>query len=224
MFFGKVSDTVSELLKNYHRVIITGDHGTSRLAARFFHARDGLPAPKNATVLSHGRYCSVESVPATTYEMIKEASDAAGTHYLVFSSYDHFTIGGFAAGGDDSNARYGEVHGGATPEEMIVPVVVFESKQQLPLTVKWADQKPEVKLKKRIAKTKLEFSRDVKSLQVKFGAIDASCASETGKVWSITLERIEPGQYTPVIVADGQFINIDMPLTVLLALGGGGDL
>lgn len=224
MFFGKVSDTVSELLKSYQRVIITGDHGTSRLAARFFHTRDGLPAPKNATVLSHGRYCSVESVPATTYEMIKEASDTVGTHYLVFSSYDHFTISGFAAGGDDNNAVYGEVHGGATPEEMIVPVVVFESKQQLPLTVKWANHKSEIKLKKHIAKTKLEFNRDVKSLQVKVGAINASCISETGKVWSITLERIDPGHYSPVIVADGQIISIDTPLTVLPALGGGGDL
>lgn len=224
MFFNKVSDTVSELMKNYHRVIITGDHGTSRLAARFFHTRDGVPAPKGAIVFSHGRYCSIETVPATTYETIKEASDSAGNHYLVFGSYDHFTIGGFAAGGDEDNAIYGEVHGGATPEEMIVPVVVFESKQQLLLTVKWEGQKSEAKLKKRIARAKLEFSRDVKALQVKVGATDATCVSENGKVWSIALKRIEPGQYMPVIVADGQIISIDIPLTVVSALGEGGDL
>lgn len=224
MFFNKVSDTISELLNSYHRVIITSDHGTSRLAARFFHTRNGLSAPKNAKILSHGRYCSVENIPEITYETIKEASDAAGTHYLVFGSYDHFTIGGFAAGGDENNAIYGEVHGGATPEEMIVPVVVFESKQQLPLTAKWADQKSEVKLKKHTAKVKLEFSRDVKVLQVKAGVTDATCVSENGKVWSLTLERIEPGPYMPVIVADGQIISIDTPLTVLPALGGGGDL
>ena len=123
-----------------------------------------------------------------------------------------------------NNAVYGEVHGGATPEEMIVPVVVFENKQQLPLTVKWVNHKSEIKLKKHIAKTKLEFNRDVKSLQVKVGAINAGCISETGKVWSISLERIEPGQYSPVIVADGQIISIDTPLNVLPALGGGGDL
>lgn len=222
MFFKKVSNTISELLNSYHRVVITSDHGTSRLAARFFHTRGGLPAPKNAKVLSHGRYCGVENIPETTYETIKDASDAAGNHYLVFDSYDHFTIGGFAAGGDEDNAIYGEVHGGATPEEMIVPVVVFESKQQLPLTAKW--EKSEVKLKKRTAKAKLEFSRDVKSLQVKAGATDATCVSESGKVWSLTLERIKPGPYMPVIVADGQIISIDTPLTVLPALGGGGDL
>lgn len=222
MFFKKVSNTISELLNSYHRVVITSDHGTSRLAARFFHTRGGLPAPKNAKVLSHGRYCGVENTPETTYETIKEASDAAGNHYLVFNSYDHFTIGGFAAGGDEDNAIYGEVHGGATPEEMIVPVVVFESKQQLPLTAKW--EKSEVKLKKRTAKAKLEFSRNVKSLQVKAGATDAACVSESGKVWSLTFDGIKPGPYMPAIVADGQIISIDTPLTVLPALGGGGDL
>lgn len=223
-FLNKVADTVNDLLKQYHRVIITGDHGTSRLAARFFHIRDGLPAPKNATVLSHGRYCSIENEPEITYDMVKEASDAAGNHYLVFCSYDHFIIGGFAAGGDEDNVLYGEVHGGATPEEMIVPVVVFESKSQLPATVKWEGQRSEAKLKRRVARAKLEFSRDVKTLQVKVGPVDAVCVTENGKVWSIELERIEPGQYMPVIVADGQIISIDTPLTVISALGEGGDL
>lgn len=34
-FFSKVVDKVEELFQKYHRVIITGDHGSSRLAARF---------------------------------------------------------------------------------------------------------------------------------------------------------------------------------------------
>lgn len=219
-FFGKVSDTVHNLLQSYHRVIITGDHGTSRLAARSFHTKDGLPAPKGAVVFSHGRYCSVETVPSVLYESLQEVTDAAGHTYLVFRSYDHFTIGGFAAGAE----TYGEIHGGATPEEMIVPVVVIDSNTPLPLSVQWADQKSEVKLKRQKAVAKLTFSRDVKTLQVKAGTVDGDCVTENGKVWSVTLTGIKPGTYTPVIVADGQILAIDTPLTVLSALQGGGDL
>ncbi len=218
-FFTKVSDTVHSLLQRYHRVLITGDHGTSRLAARSFHTREGLPAPKDAVVYSHGRYCSVETVPSVLYEGLQEATDAAGHTYLVFRTYDHFTIGGFAAGAE----TYGEIHGGATPEEMIVPVVVVDSNTPLPLSVQWADQRSEVKLKKQKATAKLTFDREVKTLQVKVGTIDGACASENGKVWSVTFTGITPGTYTPVIVADGQILSIT-PLTVLSALQGGGDL
>ena len=223
-FFKNLSETVNELFKSYHRVIITGDHGTSRLAARFFHTRDGLQPPKDATVFSHGRYCSVTSVPTTTYDKIKSASDWDGNKYLVFASYDHFKTSGFATSSNDDQALYGEIHGGASPEEMIVPVVVFESNQPLPLTVQWKDNKSEVRLKKRKVKAKLEFSRAIKELKVTLGHIEATCSSEDGKIWSVEFEKIEPGEYNPVIMADGQYITIDSPLKVISALGGGGDL
>lgn len=223
-FFFTVSETAQHLLQSYPRVLITGDHGTSRLAARFFHSREGLPAPQNAMVCSHGRYCSVQNVPSTTYETLQEATDAAGNAYLVFRSYDHFTIGGFATGTETEHVVYGEIHGGATPEERIVPVVVLERKEPLPLSVQWADQKSELKRKRRMATGRLAFSQAVQTLQVNVGAVEAVCVSETGKVWSFTLTNIEPGTYNPVIVADGQLLSIDTPLTVVSALQGGGDL
>lgn len=223
-FFDKVSDKVNELLKKYQRVIITGDHGTSRLAARFFHTRKGLPIFKDATPLSHGRYCSIKSKPDVIYEDMKEATDSSGQHYLVFTSYNHFSLGGFATGRDDDNVIYGEVHGGASPEEMIVPVVVFDSKVSLPLTVKWSNDKSEVKLKRKAANAVLEFSKKIKTLEVKAGMVDAIVSdSGDGKAWSISFEKINPGEYSPIIVADGRIVNIDKPLTIISALGGGGD-
>ncbi len=223
-FFDKVSDKVNELLKKYQRVIITGDHGTSRLAARFFHTRKGLPAFKDSIPLSHGRYCSIKSKPDVVYEDLKWVTNSSGQHYLVFTSYNHFSLGGFAAGKDDDNAIYGEVHGGASPEEMIVPVVTFDSRISLPLSVKWVDNKSEAKLKRRIAKGMLEFSKEIKTLEVKAGTIDADvCNTGDGKTWTISFEKIAPGDYNLVIVADGKLVNIDKPLTVISALGGGGD-
>lgn len=223
-FFNKVSDKVNELLKNYQRVIITGDHGASRLAARFFHARKGLPGFKDATPLSHGRYCSIKSKPDGVYEDLIEASDLSGQHYLVFTSYNHFSLGGFATGKDDDNVIYGEVHGGASPEEMIVPVVVFDSKVNLPLSVKWSDDKSETRLKRKIAKVSLEFSKEIKTLEVRAGAINAE-TNDTGdgKTWTISFGQIVPGDYNLAIVADGKLVKIDKPLTVISALGGGGD-
>lgn len=91
---------VDKLLERYRYVVITGDHGTSRLAARFFHLRQGLTPPKDAVVMSHGRYCLLKSDAAVAYDSVKDVSDAAGNRYWVISSYDHFSIGGFAAGGD----------------------------------------------------------------------------------------------------------------------------
>lgn len=223
-FFTKISDKVNELLQNYRRVIITGDHGASRLAARFFHTRKGLPAFKDATPLSHGRYCSIKSKPDGVYDDLIEASDLSGQHYLVFTSYNHFSIGGFATGKDDDNVIYGEVHGGASPEEMIVPVVVFDSKVSLPLSVKWPDDKSEARLKRKIAKVSLEFSKEIKTLEVRAGAINAETKDTgDGKTWTISFEQITPGDYSLVIVADGKLVNIDKPLTVISALGGGGD-
>ena len=223
-FFEKVLNKVNSLLDKYQRVIITGDHGTSRLAARFFHTRDGLPVPNGAKALSHGRYCSISSNPSVVYESSKMASDSTGQKYLVFTNYDHFAIGGFAAGGDDDNVIYGEVHGGASPEEMIVPVVVFDSKSSLPLSVKWADDVSTVKIKRRVAKAKLEFNHEIQTLQVKVGTVDAVCNCEGKNVWSVVMEKIAPGDYWPTIVADGKLVNIDTAVTIVSAISGGGDI
>jgi len=223
-FFNRVSDKANELLKNYQRVIITGDHGASRLAARFFHTRKGLPVFKDATPLSHGRYCSIKTKPVGVYEDLKETTDSSGQHYLVFTSYNHFSLSGFAAGKDDDNVIYGEVHGGASPEEMIVPVVVFDSKVSLPLNVKWSYDKSEAKLKRKVAKAAIEFSKEIKTLEVKAGTVEAEvCDTGDGKTWTLSFEKITPGAYNLIIVADGKIVNIDKPLTVIPALGGGGD-
>ena len=221
-FVGGLAARVDELLASYHRVIITGDHGTSRLAARFFHKSDGMNPPQGATACSHGRYCKLTAPAiAQTYQTI--AKDSAGCQYLVFTNYDHFTQSGFAAGADDENAIYGEVHGGATPEEMLVPVVVYDSIKEKPLTAQW--QKSEVKIMMKKAKPVLKFSRPVHSLQVKLGSYEGKCTpSSDKKQWTIEFPGIAPNTYAASIAADGVLV-VTEPLKILSALGGGdGDL
>lgn len=221
-FVAGVHKPINDLLKKHHRVIVTGDHGTSRLAARFFHVKDGFSAPKNATVCSHGRYCKVaESVgyAITNTRMFKRAD---GVQYIVYTNYDHFKQSGFAAGEDDDNAIYGEVHGGATPEEMLVPIIVINSNIDTPLSGTW--EKNSVKIFMKKARLSLSFNKPVQKLQVKVAGIDADVAStDGGNRWNVTIPGIKDGPYTAHVLANNTIV--EMPaITILPALGGDGDL
>ena len=222
-FISGLSKTVQGLLKEYHRVIITGDHGTSRLAARFFHNREGASVPHGATVCSHGRYCKLPENAQVLHPNVLFVKDKDGYHYAVFSNYDHFVQSGFAAGGDDENAIYGEVHGGATPEEALVPVIVFDSNKEIPLTASW--QSTTVKIMAKKAKAILNFSRPISSLQVRVASVDGICTpSLDKKSWTVVLQGVTPNTYSASVAANGALVQVDQ-LTILSALGGGdGDL
>ena len=220
-FVSRLYEKVSEMLKTYQRVIITGDHGTSRLAARFFHKKDGYPVSKNTSVFSHGRYC--QTTDSLTFPNLRFFKDQEGKHYYAFDNYDHFVQSGFAAGNNDDQATYGEIHGGATPEEILVPVVVIDSTKVIPLIAEW--QKNPVKIMIKKAKTSLEFSRNVHTVQAKIGAIEASCMpADDQKHWSVIFTGVTAGTYPVAVTADGNAVGV-IPLTIRAALGDGdGDL
>lgn len=128
---GDVVGRVSELLAQHDRVIITGDHGSSRLAALMFHASDNfaIAPPKNSIVRSFGRFCELNGSVDIPVTLSMERVALGGKEYLVMKTYEHFRQSGNAAGGNtEENAVAGEVHGGMTPEEYLVPVVVVTRK------------------------------------------------------------------------------------------------
>lgn len=137
-------------------------------------------------------------------------------------NYDHFKQSGFAAGADDDNAIYGEVHGGATPEEMLVPIIVIDSNFEMPLSATW--EKNGVKIMTKKARLSLTFNKPVQKLQVKVAGIDAEVStSDGGKRWSVVVPGIKQGTYTANVRANN--ILVDMPdVTILSAIGGDGDL
>ncbi len=222
-FISGLNDTVSELMKSYHRVIVTGDHGTSRLAARFFHTRDGYASPKDATVCSHGRYCKLNQESNVLWNQLREAKTQDGNKYLVFKNYDHFKKSGFAAGADDENAIYGEVHGGATPEEMLVPIIVVDSNHSIPITGTWENDTVKISMKK--VNLNIVFNKPVSNLQVNINGIAGDAVrQDEGKQWTITFRGIGHGNYSPHVVADNRIIAMQ-DVRVMPALGGGeGDL
>lgn len=222
-FVAGISSHISSLLADNHRVVITGDHGTSRLAARYFHRREGIDAPQDAVVYSHGRYCKLPLNMTISLPNIEITKGTQGERYAVFRNYDHFKQSGFAAGSDDENAIYGEVHGGATPEEMLVPVIVIESNKELQITATWEKQQVKIAMKK--ARLSITFNKPISNLTVKLGGfLGAVTKSDAGKVWSVVFASVKAGTYKVEVTADGCIVNLP-DITLLSALGGGdGDL
>lgn len=134
-----IARRVGELLADHNCVVVTGDHGSSRLAALMFHVSDNfaIDPPKNAVVRSFGRFCELQDdndVPITpSMEVVTpKRNNGKIVKCIVMKTYEHFKKSGNVAGGNtDDNAVVGEVHGGMTPEECLVPVIVVKRKYPL---------------------------------------------------------------------------------------------
>jgi hypothetical protein len=113
----EIAKKAINILDGYDYVIITADHGSSRMAALSFHATPGIVAPKEAIVRSYGRYCELHGPPALTDMLpcIRNIKNG-DMDYLVMTTHEHYMQSGNAAGGNnDDNAVAGEIHGGMTP-------------------------------------------------------------------------------------------------------------
>lgn len=99
-----------------HRIILTADHGASRLAVsvRKSDFDRKLSLPDGTSACRHGRYC--EGV-----EMADQYSTAIECDgKLIFADYTRF---------EQKGAPTNEIHGGASLEEWLVPVIVIEKKR-----------------------------------------------------------------------------------------------
>ena len=94
------------------RVILTNDHGTSRMAVLVRKSEyDKKMDSEGHTIYKYGRYC-VGTDLAPKYETAIEYGDK-----LIFADYTRF---------EQKGAPIDEIHGGASLEEWIVPVVIIE--------------------------------------------------------------------------------------------------
>jgi len=88
------------------KVLIVSDHGASRLAVI---SPDVQVSSKSCEAKSNGRYCYGEDLPSAN-NIVTEAENK----YAVIADYSRFT---------GSRAASVEMHGGATLEEVIVPII-----------------------------------------------------------------------------------------------------
>ena len=101
------------LVGNIHRIIIAADHGTSRLAVKVRNTEydNVYPKPANTNIYKYGRFCEgTDDEPQ--YPTAINYNDR-----LIFADYSRFI---------QTGAPIDEIHGGASLEEWLVPVVVVE--------------------------------------------------------------------------------------------------
>jgi hypothetical protein len=106
----KFAERAIRYLDENKKVIITSDHGSSRLAV--LAKTKPIKSNDTATVFRHGRYCVDEKTSYGDDHSCCIDKD----HFHIFANYDRFSISG---------AALGEIHGGATLEEVLVPVITI---------------------------------------------------------------------------------------------------
>ncbi|MDR0431456.1 MAG: BREX-4 system phosphatase PglZ, partial [Tannerellaceae bacterium] len=207
----EIAQSAVLLLQKYERVIITADHGSSRLAALAFHDKPGFKAPENAKPLSYGRFCELPSgfiatVHAENYEYIK----IGGKAYYVMKNYEHFSVSGKAVSKDqDNESRSGEIHGGKTPEEYLVPIIVLNRSESHQGTIHITFN-PKVQIVYKIGNTttvKLEFNRGIDTLEANIGDIKGDCKNVFANTWEIQYNNLDKKAYFIEITVNGNLLE-----------------
>lgn len=184
-------DIVLDIVKNavnelevFNKVVITSDHGSSRGAV--IAKGNTYKAKEGAQVERHGRYCiDAKNQYETEIEVCFDIAE-----YHIMGNYDRFSISG--------NIR-GQIHGGATLEEMLVPVIVL-SKSPL-------EEKVNIQLLTEIIRpqdniVKFRVDRDYKEL---FATVDLKRyeCKKVGDYWCFALEIGKKNEYEVKITSRG---------------------
>jgi hypothetical protein len=207
----EIAQRAVSLLQEYERVIITADHGSSRLAALAFHDKPGFKVPENAKPLSHGRFCElpagfIETVHAENYEYVKTGEKA----YYVIKNYDHFSVSGKAVSKDQNNeSRSGEIHGGKTPEEYLVPVIIL-NRSEIPLNIIHITFNPKTQAVYKTGNAvtiKLDFNSCISTLEANINGMKGDCKKVSANTWEIQYNNLDKKPYSMEITADGNLLE-----------------
>lgn len=195
----KIKTQVDKGLNTKKTVIIATDHGTSRLAviAKGYSHKVSEAAEK----YKYGRYC----VDSTS-----DYSDLPGCVYhddfWIFANYDKFK---------QSGSPTCEIHGGASLEEMIVPVICISRKDDKPTST--LSKKVKAKLILLTPEIKLSISKEVQiqfTCSTKLHNTEAHvdnktllCVFENG-IYSFSHRIDSPkSEYTAKIISDGSIVG-----------------
>jgi hypothetical protein len=208
LIIADVARKAISMLHEHDYVIITADHGSSRIAALYFHNTPGIPAPKGAIVRSYGRFCELHK-PASVTDMLPctRIAKNGGKEYMIMTTHEHYAMSGNAAGGNDENkAVSGEIHGGMTPEEYLVPVVVL--KRRIPLApLDYSLKTNTVFRNKETTKIELHFNRDVATLEAMADTVQGSCVQKSPQEWEVSFGGLDTREYTLEIIANKRLVQ-----------------
>lgn len=169
-------------------VIVTADHGMSRMAAKGFHETEGIQPQSEAKVFNHGRYCELPSENKSTDSRLKKEGKI-----LAFCTHNHFTLSGCAPG---------EVHGGATPEEWLVPVLHFvKDNNKNQKSIKYTLESSEVYLcADGSATLSIKTDEPANSLIVVFKGKNIYGSSIDTQTWTAKISGLSAGNYYKIYI------------------------
>ena len=207
--FSDIAKTVDKLLNEHEYVAITGDHGSSRLAALAFHDSSVVPttAPQHSKVRSFGRFCELDDKDSS-YPILDFMQKATldGKTYVIMKDYNQFTVSGNAAGGNsDDDDVVGEIHGGNTPEERLVPVVIVKRSQPLP-QISCKSKSKFVTRRNGHVETNLIFNRSVFSLEAFAEYGEGVCSKKADGSWDVAFDGVLGDSLCVSVVANGNLI------------------
>ncbi len=183
----KIADKIVEISNDNagKAIVVTSDHGMSRMAAKAFHEKSGITPPMGAEVENLGRYC----ILSAEGNVLKPANAYVDGKCIAFKEHSHFTCSGYAPG---------EIHGGASPEEWLVPIIVFENMPSDGKSLKQISYKIEnsdLQLDNSgIARLHVETSGDVKCLIVEVDGKTFEGVCKGKSQWEVGITGLDAGR------------------------------
>ena len=114
LFFDKIKEKLSRMLDRYEKIIICSDHGTSRLASLVRQTEFDTAFPTNGrNAYNNGRFADLLDGDNKKFPTAIEFDDK-----IIFADYSRFSRQG---------APGNEIHGGASWEEVLVPIITIET-------------------------------------------------------------------------------------------------
>ncbi|GHU89742.1 hypothetical protein AGMMS49925_00780 [Deltaproteobacteria bacterium] len=115
IFETEVFNRIADGLSRFSRVVVTADHGASRLAVLAHSKGFGATLPWNGQPLDW-RYSLAPENDVRPPELEQQYHPDSGKTYWIVRGYNRLP---------KSGGKLNELHGGASLEERLVPVVVF---------------------------------------------------------------------------------------------------
>ncbi|MCL2861083.1 MAG: BREX-4 system phosphatase PglZ [Firmicutes bacterium] len=171
---------------------LVSDHGASRLALVYKNSTKAIAIEKNGD--ADMRFAPLGVVDQSKHSQL--TADENGFHCV--TNYD------FIKGG---KTRGVEVHGGATLEEIIVPVAVFELEQKIDIT--FSPKKKTLKLKQgTLEKFTLALSLENQEVFIRVNEKVVTPILVKGSSYEFNLPIEKVGDYEAIIFVDNQEVGV----------------
>lgn len=139
-FLSTLKEKILRSLGKFKKIILCSDHGTSRLAVIVRQSKfDKAFSADGLQVYKSGRFADTMALAEKKFPTAIEYDGK-----IIFADYSRFIQKG----------KVGvEIHGGATPEEILVPVITIERREKIS-EQKVQESTPKIKIKRGIAANK----------------------------------------------------------------------